>query len=70
MTTDERKLTMLRIEWLISCKNAHIMAGNMMTQFRDGWLYDVMIAAARYDVEIEELFNKLIADTKAKGEQP
>lgn len=69
MTTDERKLSMLRIEWLISIKNAHIMEGNMMTQFRDGWLYDVMTAAARYDSEIEELFNKLFADTDAKGEQ-
>lgn len=68
MTTDERKLTMLRIEWLISIKNAHIMEGNMMTQFRDGWLYDVMTAAARYDSEIEELFKTLATASEGNDE--
>ena len=70
MTTDERKLTMLRIEWLISVKNAFIMEGNMMTQCRDGWVYDVDARCAQCDIEIEELFNKLIADTKAKEVMP
>lgn len=67
MTTDERKLVMLRIEWLISIKNAYIMEGNMMTQFHDGWRYDAMAAAARYDADIEELFKTLAAAAEGNG---
>ena len=68
MTTDERALTMLRIEWLISIKNSSIMEGNMMTQCRDFWSYDVKGLCDQLDVEIEELFKTLITTANEKGD--
>lgn len=66
MTPDQRQIILLRIEWLISEKNAAIAEGNMMTQFRDYWQYDVMGLCYEKDREIDQLFNSLEQYEEAK----